>query len=210
MSFGSRLKLFLNMIYRGEQNKSIANILQIDSSTLSRYTSDTTLPSADLLSRLTNLGVSINWLLNSEGAIFSNDTYGEIAKVRFLSNINNLQNSILENYTFSNQKIREALINEYETVSNFIQYIKQFNKPINEEAISLFFEKKSEISTELEDLLRQIYFYFFLQYNQKDKADFKVLFENLHKYETTVINLEQKHCELLQKIKELIDNHFGK
>jgi len=160
------------------------------------------------MNKMTYLGISINWLLNSEGAIFSNDSYGEIAKQRFISYLDKMQNMILANNDISNQAIRHSILIEYGTIDGFIKYLQQFNITLHESSLRQFLDMKCGISADIEDLLRKIYFFFFHIYSEDDKEDIKHFIENILIFSSSVIVYKQVNNDALAKIKEIIDNCF--
>lgn len=208
-NFGNRLELFLDLVYSHIRKKDLATILNIDPVSLSRYINNKVQPKGDFLKSLANLGISINWLLSSEGAVFSNDNNGLDARNKFISFLNSSQNRIIEDYSISNEEIQDAIIEEYNSYDSFVEYLKQFHLKIDSKIIHNYFDSAKGISPTIEDILRKVYFYYLLKYEGKDKECMKYLIDNILQYQETTTAEMTNHCEFIRQVKELIDNHLG-
>jgi len=213
-SFHERFRIFVDVVYRDLSYKELAAKLDVDTASLSRYNTGKTLPSLEILQKFTVLGVSINWLLNNEGKIFSSDEYGQKAQTLLLKFIDNKQNELINDLIFTSEEIRAGIIKLHCNKESFFDYLGNYNIKFNQSAFENFLNNPSELSTEVEEVLYKIKFYFFLSYKGTDMEMIQLLWNNMLQDKNISILFKEGQREAFNKIlnqmKSLIDKYLVK
>ncbi len=202
-----RLDLFIKVLLRDYTKTKIAEMIGIDLPMLSRFTKGNKVPGADNLKKITQLGVSINWLLNGKGAVLSNDEYGVRARNIFIDDLRNTKAS-LGKKEISHSKIIETINKHYGSEEKFCKYLDDNNIKYNKEHLEEFFLGDQSIRLGIEEIFYKTNIYLYINYEDQELlSGIKYVIENIQQYQECYLKTNSRADEILKKIKDIISEY---
>ena len=123
MNIGIRIKLFIQTCYKSQL--FFAKQVDIDPTYLNRIINNRHSPGVDILSKFNLAGVSLDWLLNGTGSMYSTNSEGEKLKKTVSDS-----NKITRNDT--NNRVISWICENYDNLENFCKIFQiEFNKSYN-------------------------------------------------------------------------------
>ncbi|TAL67834.1 MAG: XRE family transcriptional regulator [Bacteroidetes bacterium] len=115
MNIGIRIKLFIQTCYQSQL--FFAKLVNLDPTYLNRIINNRLNPGVDILSRFNSAGVSLDWLLNGSGSMYSTNSLGEKLKNMVSDSSNITQNT-------TNKRVISWISENYDNLENFCNIFK--------------------------------------------------------------------------------------
>jgi transcriptional regulator with XRE-family HTH domain len=123
MKIGNRIKLFIQTCYKS--NIFFAKRVEIDRTYLSKIINNKVSPGIDILSKFSLAGLSVDWLLNGNGSMFSSNAEGRKLKKKIIDLSDETK------YETNNRAI-SWICENYDNLENFCKIFQlEFDKSYN-------------------------------------------------------------------------------
>ncbi|MFA6571694.1 MAG: helix-turn-helix transcriptional regulator [Bacteroidota bacterium] len=123
MKIGNKIKLFIKTCY--ESQTFFAKLICVDRTYLNRIINDKISPGLDILSKLNLSGISLEWLLNGNGSMYSANAVGEKLRKKVIESKGSAGND-------TNDRAISWISENFDNLENFckiyhLDYDKSFN-----------------------------------------------------------------------------------